>query len=254
MTLGYALVTFHDQDDLETGPQMVIQSINPQPITLKYSKNFKWSVMQKELQNKKVENVVVVGVEKDWLEVTLLESMHKGVYTSRVIWMKICFQHKESKTKNSSQWIYHKCSVATGNLDAYLKSQECWSVFRHDHPIHTYSRDSESIVINCTKKMNKGDGIDDKAPGANYCKLAPNLQAYIQDINTVKALWNELKQTHSTSTIASAYNKFKAMLNITIPENSYCNLAFGKFTTAFTCLYEYNYKVPVRFQSIIFIS
>ena len=55
-TLGYNLMTFLDEHDLGSWPRIVTQSINPCMINLRYTRSFKWSVTQKGLQNKKVEN------------------------------------------------------------------------------------------------------------------------------------------------------------------------------------------------------
>jgi hypothetical protein len=89
--LGYALMTLLDENNLGSGPRLMTQTINPWAINLKYAKNFKCLVVQKELQNKKVENTIIMGMEWEWVNMISLQPMHEGVYTKRVIWTKAQF-------------------------------------------------------------------------------------------------------------------------------------------------------------------
>jgi hypothetical protein len=45
---------------------------------------------KKDYRTKKVENTIIMGVESEWVNMTSLQPMHKGVYTNRVIWTKAC--------------------------------------------------------------------------------------------------------------------------------------------------------------------
>ena len=101
-TLGYALMTFLDENNLGSGPRMVTQSINPRAINLRYTKSFKRSVTQKGLQNKKVENAIILGVEKGWLDTTSLQPMHEGVDMNMVAWCKSKFSEEEAILYNGN--------------------------------------------------------------------------------------------------------------------------------------------------------
>ena len=82
----------------------------------------------KKLQNKKMENAIIMGMKWEWIDVTSLESMYEDVYTNSVIWAKPHFPSEESilfnsnhcfnymKTKDLSWWSYHKYAVAKTNL------------------------------------------------------------------------------------------------------------------------------------------
>ena len=135
---------------------MVIQSINPRKIDLKYSKNFKRSVAQKTLQNKKVENAIIVGVKREWIDVTSLEPMHEGVYTNSVVWAKSHFPSEESilfngnhrfnymKTEDPSRWSYHRYAVAKTNLKNATNPED---------------RQRHQAEINIAKEVIRIDGV-----------------------------------------------------------------------------------------------
>jgi hypothetical protein len=140
-TLGYALMTLLDESDLGTGPRLTTQTINPRAIDLKYAKSFKRSVAQKGLQNKKVENAIVVGVRKEWVDMTSLQPMHEGIYSNMVVWTKPHFPTERSilfngnhrlhymKTEDQSRWFHHTYTVAKDNLAATTTDKE--AVLRH---------------------------------------------------------------------------------------------------------------------------
>ncbi|KAG9308378.1 hypothetical protein JVU11DRAFT_11968 [Chiua virens] len=120
-TLGYALMTFLDDNDLGQGPTMVKQTINPRKIDLKYCKNFSRSIKNKGLQNRKVENAIVVGVKKGWLKTSSLTGMHEGIYTNQVEWNKSKFGEEDNSvlfngnhrlnymtTEHASRHFHHK--------------------------------------------------------------------------------------------------------------------------------------------------
>jgi len=135
-TLGYALMTLMDHNDMGRGPRLVTQTINPRPINLKYAKNFKRSVRQKGLQNRKVENAIIVGVEKTWLEDSCLEPMHEGVYTKVVAWTKSQFRTEKAilfngnhrlnymKTEDPCRFTHFKYCIAKDNLEKCSKKEE----------------------------------------------------------------------------------------------------------------------------------
>ncbi|KAF8134833.1 hypothetical protein EV363DRAFT_1447645 [Boletus edulis] len=140
-TLGYALMTFVDSNDMGSGPKLVTQTINPHSINLKYSRNFKQSVSQKGLQNRKVENAIVVGVKKEWLDMSSLEHMHEGVYENSVIWTKSSFPkeisilyngnhrfHYESLLKLSTAEEKQLNETTVNTLELELRQQGVWLV------------------------------------------------------------------------------------------------------------------------------
>ncbi|KAG9308374.1 hypothetical protein JVU11DRAFT_11962 [Chiua virens] len=137
-TLGYALMTLLDHNDLGRGPKMVIQSINPRDIDMKYTRIFKKSVNEKGIQSKKVENAIVLGVEKEWLDMASLEGMHEGIYDNRVVWSKPHFDQSSEcsvlfngnhrynymKTEDPCRLVHHQYTTAVENVGKTTKKAE----------------------------------------------------------------------------------------------------------------------------------
>lgn len=87
ITLGYALMSIVTDDDLGRGPMMVRQSINKRNIDLDFmEKEFVPNVNNQGLKNRVIENAIIVGVKKEWLQESCLVPMKQGLYHNHVQW------------------------------------------------------------------------------------------------------------------------------------------------------------------------
>lgn len=85
-TLGYALMTVMDEDDLGCGPHMERQKINIRDIDYTFMKQFVKGIKEHGLQNRIAANAIHLGVHKVDIDLTSLCPLQEGLYTNLVKW------------------------------------------------------------------------------------------------------------------------------------------------------------------------
>ena len=89
VTIGYALMTVMDEDDLGRGPRMQRQCVNLRNINETFIQTFVEGVEEHGLQNKVVENAMDVGVFEADIDVLSVDPARASIYTNRVRWNNI---------------------------------------------------------------------------------------------------------------------------------------------------------------------
>ena len=82
--LDYAIIGLMDNDDFGQGSLMQFQTINSQEVEQKHLNHIKTDVQTYSLQNKVVENAVVIGVHSGYVDKSLLHPMTHSSYNRRV--------------------------------------------------------------------------------------------------------------------------------------------------------------------------
>lgn len=114
MTLGYGLMCVLDDTDNHQGPTLVRRSINKRDINLEFmEKVFMPEVKRVGLQNTIAVNAILVGVEKNWIDMDSLQPIHDGVYTNRAKW-----------TESGSEEPERKSTLFNGNHRCHLMRQD----------------------------------------------------------------------------------------------------------------------------------
>lgn len=85
-SLGYALMTVMDDDDLGRGPKMERQTINLRDIDENFMRSFIRGVNEQGLQNRYMNNAIDIGVRRKDIDVTSLRSEKQGEYNNHVRW------------------------------------------------------------------------------------------------------------------------------------------------------------------------
>lgn len=87
VTLGYALITLSDNNDLDHGPMMKWGVVNPRDVNHEYLKqHFKAEVSTVGLQNHIVLNTIMIGVNPKYIKPTSLQPLQEGMYNNHVQW------------------------------------------------------------------------------------------------------------------------------------------------------------------------
>ena len=104
-----------NDDDFGQGPLMQFQTINSREIEQKHLNHIKTDVQTRGLQNKVVENAVVIGVHSGYVDRSSLQPMTHGSYDNHVRWLPIV---PERKRKGE------KCTMVLYN------GNHCWHYLR----------------------------------------------------------------------------------------------------------------------------
>src|SRR6266568_3508524 len=139
------------------------------------------------------------------------------------------------------------------DLEAYLRSQGLWSLTYRAIPDH--ERDAQgAITTDRTSQIEAWEDKNDQALGIIRLLLEPHIATRFSSQMNASSLWDELEDAFSTPTIASAFTEFKAMLDVTIPENNHPTPAFSKLSALFSRLEELEYPVPAKMQSMLILA
>ncbi|KAF9236312.1 hypothetical protein BU15DRAFT_64162 [Melanogaster broomeanus] len=68
------------------GPSMVKQMINSRALNIKYVKEFSRQAKVEGLHNKIVEYAIIIGIQKEWINLDFMEPIHGGMYENCMDW------------------------------------------------------------------------------------------------------------------------------------------------------------------------
>ena len=128
-TLGFALVTVMDENDLGRGPMMKRREVNLRDIDEDFMDEFIAGVDRHGLQNTLLANAMDVGVHKEDVDLDSLLPAQSTAFTNHVVWQPRATKskstlyngnHRFHYMRNKSKWVtaYHQYQKAKEMLAA----------------------------------------------------------------------------------------------------------------------------------------
>ena len=151
-TLGYALMTVMDEDDLGRGPRMAQQLVNLRDIDNNFMRVFIEGVEEHGLQNRLMENAMDIGIFKADINPASLKPAKTGIYTNRVEWQETTSQ-SSCVLYNGNHWFtymrYHLDIRAAYNQREKAKEELAKNPSTGDMimGLKTVIADAETVIV-----------------------------------------------------------------------------------------------------------
>src|SRR5437899_2594046 len=124
------------------------------------------------------------------------------------------------------------------SMQAYLRAQGQWFIYGTEKP----ASDHETW-----------DEHNEKALGNITLCVSPLIQVSITHLNTVKEVWDHLKENYGLPSIGSAYTELSRLLSTSIPAGSHPAPAITKMLSHFTYLKDAGLDFPAPVQAMIIL-
>jgi hypothetical protein len=103
-------------------------------------------------------------------------------------------------------------------------------------------------------EIRKWDNLNNQAMGNIRLRLHYSIQHKYHTVTTAGELWEKLAAEYNQPGIMTMYLDFKAVMDITIPENTDPSLTIDKITALFGKLWDNGVKVPDNVQAMILMA
>ncbi|KAG6369277.1 hypothetical protein JVT61DRAFT_15524 [Boletus reticuloceps] len=151
-TLGYALMTVMDEDDMGREPKMERQMVNLCNIDDSFMRSFIKGVEENGLRNKIVENALDVGIVKVDVNLDSLQPMKTGLYTNRVKWQEEATESTSVLYNGNHRFTYMR--YQSGARKVYMQREKAKEELRKNPPsgdmisgLKTVIADAETAII-----------------------------------------------------------------------------------------------------------
>ena len=122
--LGYAMIGLMDNDNFGLKPIMQIQTINTWQVEQKHLMRIKTDMSTRRLQNKIMENAIIIGIHPNHINKSSLCSMTQGSYDNYVQWNPSVME-KKKLGKKCTMLLYN------GNHHRHYLHQHCTSLMEY---------------------------------------------------------------------------------------------------------------------------